>query len=234
MLVSGLWHGNSVIYVHALNCFSCVWFFATLWTVACQFSLSMGFFRQEYWSRLPFPPPGDLPDPGIEPKSLMSPAFADGFFTARTTWEAPFIHISSVQSLSCVWLSNPMDCSTPSLPIHHQLLEHTQTCPLSQWCHPTISSSVIPFSYCLQSFPASGCFPRSQFFASGGQSVGVSASASVLPMNIQDWFPLVVFPTSFNLSLNLAIRSSWSEPQSAPGLIFAVCIALLHLWLQRI
>ena len=62
--------------------------------------------------------------------------------------------------------------------------------PSSQWCHPTISSSVIPFSSCLQSFPASGSFPMSQFFASGGQSIGAWASASVLPMNIQDWFPL--------------------------------------------
>ena len=62
--------------------------------------------------------------------------------------------------------------------------------PLSQWCHPTISSSVIPFSSHLQSFPASGFFPRCHFFASGGPSTGVSASASVLPMNIQDWFPL--------------------------------------------
>ena len=61
--------------------------------------------------------------------------------------------------------------------------------PLSQWCHPTISSSVIPFSSCLQSFPASGSFPMSQLFVSGGQSVGVSASASVLPMNTQDWSP---------------------------------------------
>ena len=64
------------------------------------------------------------------------------------------------------------------------------SCPLSQWCHPTISSSVVPFTFCLQSFPASGSFQMSQFFASGGQSIGVSASASVLPMNIQDWFPL--------------------------------------------
>ena len=63
-------------------------------------------------------------------------------------------------------------------------------CPLSQWCHPTISSSVIPFSSCPQSFPAAGSFQMSQLFASGGQSIGVSASASVLPMNIQDWFPL--------------------------------------------
>ena len=61
--------------------------------------------------------------------------------------------------------------------------------PLSRWCHPTISSSVVPF-YCLQSFPASGSFQMSQFFASGGQRFGVSASASVLPVNIQDWFPL--------------------------------------------
>ena len=62
--------------------------------------------------------------------------------------------------------------------------------PSSQWCYPTISSSVVPFSSCLQSFPAPGSFPMSQFFASSGQSFGPSASASVLPMNIQDWFPL--------------------------------------------
>ena len=67
---------------------------------------------------------------------------------------------------------------------------YSDSCPLSQWCHPTILSSVIPFSSHLQSFPASGSFQMSQFFASGGHSIGVSASASVLPMNIQDWFPL--------------------------------------------
>ena len=66
----------------------------------------------------------------------------------------------------------------------------SNSCPSSWWCHPTISSSVIPFSSCLQPFPASGSFPMSQFFTSGGQSIGASASASVLPMNIQDWFPL--------------------------------------------
>ena len=67
---------------------------------------------------------------------------------------------------------------------------HPNPCPLSQWCHPTISSSVVPFSSCLQSFPASGSFQMSQPFASGGQSTGVSTSTSVLPMNTQDWFPL--------------------------------------------
>ena len=67
---------------------------------------------------------------------------------------------------------------------------YPNSCPLSWWCHPTISSSVIPFSSCPQSFSVSGSFQISHFFASGGQSIGVSASASVLPMNIQDWFPL--------------------------------------------
>ena len=67
---------------------------------------------------------------------------------------------------------------------------YSNSCPLSQWCHPTISSSVVPFSSCVQSFPASGSFPRNQCFTSGGQSIGVSASTSVLPMNTQGWSPL--------------------------------------------
>ena len=67
---------------------------------------------------------------------------------------------------------------------------YPSSCPLSRWCHPTISSSVIPFSSCLQSFPASGSFQMNQLFTSGGQSTGVSTSTSVLPMNIQDWSPL--------------------------------------------
>ena len=83
----------------------------------------------------------------------------------------------------------PMDCSTPGFPVHHQFPELAQTCLLSQWCHPTISSSVSLF-FCLQSFPASGSFPMSKFFTSGGQSIGASASASVFPMNVENWFPL--------------------------------------------
>ena len=67
---------------------------------------------------------------------------------------------------------------------------YSNSCPLSRWCHPTISSSVVPFSIPFQSFPASGSFPMSHFFTSGGQSIGASAAASVLPMNIQYWFPL--------------------------------------------
>ena len=76
-------------------------------------------------------------------------------------------------------------CSGPPCPSPTPRV-HPNSCPLSQWCHPTISSSVVPFS-CPQSFPASGSFQMSQLFASGGQSIGVSASASVLPMNTQDW-----------------------------------------------
>ena len=75
-------------------------------------------------------------------------------------------------------------CSSPTSGVY------PNTCPLSQWCHPTISSSVIPFSSCPQSFPASGSFPMSQLFIWDGQTIGVSASASVLPMNTQDWSPL--------------------------------------------
>ena len=91
---------------------------------------------------------------------------------------------------SCPTLWDPMECSTPGFPVHHQLLELTQTQVHHWWCYPTISSSVIPFSYHLQSFPASVSFQMSQFFTTCGESIGVSASASVLPINIQGWFPL--------------------------------------------
>ena len=100
-------------------------------------------------------------------------------------------HVVVVQSLSRVRLF-----VTPWTAPHQASLSFTSpgacsnSCLSNQWCHPTISSSVVPFSSCLQSLPASGSFPMSQFFTSGGQSVGASASASVFPMNIQGWFPL--------------------------------------------
>ena len=89
----------------------------------------------------------------------------------------------------CPTLCNPMDCSMLGFPSPTPGA-YSNSCSLSWWCHPTISFSVVPFSFCLQSFPASGSFPMCQFFASGGQSIGVSASASILPVNIWDWFPL--------------------------------------------
>ena len=103
---------------------------------------------------------------------------------------ASSVQFSSVTQ-SCPTLCNPMDCSTPGFPVHHQLLElMSNSCPSSRCCHPTISSSVVPFFSCLQSFPASGSFPVSQFFPSSGQSIGASASASVPSVNLHDWFPL--------------------------------------------
>ena len=97
--------------------------------------------------------------------------------------------VSSVAQL-CLTLCDPMDCSTPGFPVHHQLLSLLKLMSIESVIHATISSSVVPFSSCLQSVSESGSFQMSQFFSSGGQRIGVSASASVLPMNIQDWFPL--------------------------------------------
>ena len=144
----------------------------------------MGFSRQEYWSWLPFPSPGNLPDSGIEPPS-----------PGLLHWQAdslPLSHLrspcfSSVQSLSHVQLF-----ATPWTAACQASLSITNSRSLLKLMSielvmpSTISSSVVPFSPCLQSFPASGAFQMSQFFASGGQSIGISASASVLPMNIQD------------------------------------------------
>ena len=127
-----------------------------------------------------------------------------------------FIHYISVQ-FSCSVVSD-------SLQLHE--LQHARSPrplptprvysnsrPLSRLCHPAISSYVVPFSSYLQSFPASGSFPLSQFFASGGQSIGVSASAPVLPMNIQDWFPLY-----FNKTIN-KIKPIRPWPQRAEVLM---------------
>ena len=101
------------------------------------------------------------------------------------------LKVNSVQSLSHIWLFVSHELQHARLPCPSPTPRaYSNSCPLSPWCHTAISSSVVPFSSCLQSFPASGSFPKSRLFASSGQSIGVSASASVLPMNIQDWFPL--------------------------------------------
>ena len=120
-----------------------------------------------------------------------------------------------------------LPCPLPSLG------EYSNSCPLSWWCHPTISSFVIPFSSCLQSFPASGSFPVSQLFALGGQSIGVSASASVFPMIIQDWFPLGL--TGF---ISLQFRRLWrvfsnttdskSTNSLALSLLYGVTLTSIH------
>ena len=101
------------------------------------------------------------------------------------------IQFSSVTQ-PCPTFWDSMDCSTPNLTVHHQSTPgvYSNSSSLSWWCYPTISSFVVLFSSLLQFFPASGFFSVSQLFASGGQSIGASASTSVFPMNSQDWFPL--------------------------------------------
>ena len=115
--------------------------------------------------------------------------------TSILAWRIPWLEeagrpqLSSVtQSCLTLWHHGPQHTRPPCLSPTPRV--YSNSCPLSQWYHPTISSSVIPFSSWLQSFSASGSFQMSQFFASGGQGIGVSASTSVLPMNIQDLFLL--------------------------------------------
>ena len=183
-----------LVYVHAQS-LSHVWLSAILWTVAHQAPLSMEFSRQECWSGLPFPPPGDLPNPGVEPTSPEAPALAGGFFTMEPlpphkSWQLLVSHLDSFTSIflslilitkSCIWESKTAhkremkislwkEQTRPilsSVQFSHSVmsdslwshrLQHTRplcpsptprvysnSCPLSWWCHPTISSSVAPF-----------------------------------------------------------------------------------------
>ena len=134
-----------------LSCFDHVWLFATLWTIADQAPLSMGFSRQEYYSGLPCPSPGDCPYSEIQAVSLGPPALADRFFTTTSNWEAhTVVQFSSVAQL-CLTLCDPMDCSTSGFPVHHQLLEFTQThvhwvSDAIQPSHPLLSPSPPTFN----------------------------------------------------------------------------------------
>ena len=144
-----------------LSCVSRVWLCATPQTAAHQAPPSLGFSGQEHWSGLPFPPPVHESE---KRKCSLSVVY-DSLRPHEPQHARP-----------------PCPSPTPGV--------YPNSCPLSWWCHPTISSSVVPFSSHPQSFPASGSFQMSQLFASGSQSIGVSASTSVLPMNTQDWSPL--------------------------------------------
>ena len=138
------------------------------------------------------------------------------------------------------WCSDASDCLQPDGLQHARLLcpslsprVCSNSCPLSQWCHPTISSSVTPFSSCFQSFSASGSFTLSWFFTPGGQGIGVSASASVLPMNIQGWFPLGLTGLNSNrFSRVLSNTSVWKhqsfDVQPSLWFSFHICTWLLE------
>ena len=182
----------------------------TPWTIACQAPLSMRFSWQEYWSGWPFSSLGDFSNPGIEPGS---PALlADSLPLSH--WEVRLYligYVCAVQEPGGKYVhehipgdnSVQFSCSVVSNSLWPHEPQHTRpTCPswtpgvypnsspLSQWCHLTISSSVVPCSSCLQSFPIPGSFQTSVLSTLGGQNTGVSASASVRPVNTQDWFPL--------------------------------------------
>ena len=166
-----------------------------------------------------FPTPGSLPDPGIESTFVAAPILPDRFFTTEPPGKpmepiSPLLYFDAtldsqnsklnqvilrVNGFSSVQFSPSVE--SDSLWPHG--LQHTRlpcpswtpgvyssSCSLSQWCHPTISSSDVPFSSRLQSFPASASFQMTQLFTLGSQSIGVSVSTSVLPKNVRNWFPL--------------------------------------------
>ena len=109
-------------------------------------------------------------------------------FSCLTIFRISSVQFSRSVMSDSLWTHGPQHARPPCLSPTPRV--YSNSCPLSRWCHPVISSSVVPNSSCPQSFPASGSFPTSQLFTSGGQSIGVSASTPVLPMNTQDWFPL--------------------------------------------
>ena len=162
---------------------SCVQLFAIPWTIQ-----STEFSRSEYWSAWPIPSPGNLPNSGTGTSCI-----AGGFFTNWAIRESPDSMFSSIQFSRSVMSDSlwhhelqharpPCPSPTPEV--------HSNSCPSSRWCHPAISSSVVPVSSCPQCLPASESFSMSQLFAWGGQSTGVSALAPFLPKNTQDWSPL--------------------------------------------
>ena len=141
----------------------------------------------------------------------------------------------AVYLLSCVQLFVTFGLQHTKLPCPSQTPRvYSNTCPSNRWCHPAISSSVIPFSSCLQSLPESGFFPTSWFFASGGQIIRASASASVLPMNIWGWFPLglsgfiSLLPKGLSrvFSSTTVWRHQFFSPQS-----FLLSSSHIHIWL---
>ena len=147
-----------------------------------------------------------------------------GCYMQGILWFTKFLVV--VHLLSHVWLFAKLPCLLPSPRVC------SNSCPLSRWCHPTISSSAVPFSSCLQSFPASGSFLISQFFSSGGQSIRASASTSVLPVNIQGWFllgltGLISFPSK---GLSRVFSTPQFEGINSLVLSLYYCPALISTW----
>ena len=142
-----------------------------------------------------------LSHPHRAPFEVIGAPCAEHFVGGGCNESLGLLKLNKYLNFSCLNHQVQFSCSVVSNSLQPHGLQHARlpcpsltaraysnSSPSHHWCHPTISSSVVPFSSCSWSFPASGSFPVSQFFTSGGQSIGVSASASILPMNIQDWF----------------------------------------------
>ena len=141
-------------------------------THLCQFSYNITLSPRFHWCFF------KLVDSQVNPLLLL---------TGETFWD--YLHLRSETQVCPTLQPHGLKHARPPCPSPTPKA-YWNSCPWSQWCHPTVSSFVIPLSSCLQSFPALGYFSKSQFFPSGGQHIGASVSASVLPVNIQDWFPL--------------------------------------------
>ena len=156
-----------------------IWIVVPVTTSTVQIFLSMPLF---IGYKIIFIPQSEYESPG---KQCLNEYFHPDFPSVQSLPSVQFslsVVPDSLQPHGLLHARPPCPSPTPRV--------HSNSCSSSRWCHPTIASSVLPFSSSLQSFPASGSFQMSQLFASCGQSIRVSASASVLPMNIQDWFPL--------------------------------------------
>ena len=172
-------------------------------------------------------------------KIFISCARAGGLWNMEASWvkvKLKYI-FSSVQSLSRVRLlvTHELQHAGPPCPSPTRGV-YPNPCPSSQWCHPTISSSVVPFSSCPQSFPTTGSFPMSQLFASGDQSIGVSALASVLPMNTQDWSHLGW--TGWISLLSKGLSRVFSKTTAQKHHFFCAQLSLksnshIHTWLRE-
>ena len=217
-----------------LSCFSHIQLCLTLKTIASQTPLSMGFSRQESWSGLPCPPPGNLADAGIEPESLTTAASACEPFTlmppGKSHW-GPSVQFSSIAQ-SCPTLCDPMDCSTSGFPVRHQLLEPAQTHVhrVDETLQPShFPSSPLPPSFNLSQHQ--GFFPVSQLFTSGGQRV--SFSFSISPSNEHsgltsfrmDWFDFLAVQGTLKSSPTPQFKSISS---SALSFLYSPTLTSIH------
>ena len=219
---------------------SAVRLFENSCTVDHQASLSIACSGKEYWSGLPFSTLRDLFNTGINPStSLAFPALAGGLFTTEPPGKSSLMYIISYDPwhfiYSLLWL---FSCSVVPDYLQPHGLQHSRltcpslspgacsnSCPWNQWYHPTISSSVIHCYSCLLYFTALGSFLMSQLFTSHGQSTGASVSASVLPLRIQEWFPLGLTSLISMQSKGLSRAFNHSSKASILG-------AQLSLWLN--